>query len=82
MENVAKWAESTEEGNSHAIQRPAAVMGWLDGVVDTQEVQKARLAQLEKLWKKNAFVPVHKTDVPKGSKIFHFKWFDKQRGGV
>ena len=79
---VAKWAESTEEGNPHAIQRLAAVMGWLDGVLDTQEVQKARLAQLEKLWKKNAFVPVHKTDVPKGSKIFHFKWVDKQRDGV
>ena len=33
-------------------------MGWLDGVLDTQEVQKTRFTQLEKLWKKNAFVPV------------------------
>lgn len=68
---IERWAESQEGGNPHAIQRLAAVMEWLDGVLDAQEVQKSRLAQLQKLWKKDAFIPIHKSSVPKGSKVFH-----------
>ena len=29
-----------------------------------------------------AFVPVHKSEVPKTSKVFHYTWVDKQRDGV
>ena len=79
---VEKWAESMEEGNPHGIQRLAAVLDWLDGVLDAEQVQKARLAQLDKLWQRHAFVPVHKSEVPKTSKVFHYTWVDKQRDGV
>ena len=46
------------------------------------QVAEARLAQLRKLWQRSAFEPVHKRDVPPGSKIFHFKWVDKCKEGV
>ena len=51
-EAIQKWAESTEEGNPHAIQWLATVMNWLDGVLDAKEVHHTRVAQLEKWWKK------------------------------
>ena len=69
-------------GNPHAIQRLAAVLDWLDGVLDAQEVQRARLRQLEKLWERGAFVLVHKSELPKNGRIFHDAWVDKCKEGV
>ena len=58
------------------------MIGWLHGALDAQEVEKTRVAQLEKLWQKGVFLPVRTTEVPKGSKVFHDKRVDKQRDGV
>ena len=79
---VEKWAESMEEGNPHAVQRLATLLDWLDGVLDAQEVQKVRVSQLEKLWGTSPFVPIRKSELPKGAKVFHFKWVDKCKEGI
>ena len=79
---IEQWANSEEPTNPFAQQRLASVCEWLDGVLDPAEVGKAREAQLRKLWGRGAFHPVHRSDVPKGSQVFHHKWVDKAKEGV
>lgn len=79
---VQKWAESQDSTNPFSIQRLASVTEYLDNLLDPELVQEARLAQLRKLWDRGAFEPVHKSQVPKGSQVFHYTWVDKARAGV
>ena len=46
---VAKWAESTEEGNPHAIQRLAAVMGWLNASLTFKKCRKHEFGPVRKV---------------------------------
>ena len=57
-------------------------LDYVDQLLDPDKVHEARKAQLEKLWKCDAFTPVLREEVPYGSQIFHHKWVDKNKGGV
>ena len=81
-EAIQKWGESDEQANPFAMQRISNVADYVDQLLDPDKVHEARKAQLEKLWKRNAFTPVLREEVPYGSQIFHHKWVDKNKGGV
>ena len=50
------------------------MMDFVDKLLDLEEVTKARKVQLQKLWERGAFTPVHRQEIPKGSQIFSHKW--------
>ena len=43
---------------------------FVDQLLDPQEVEGARKEQLAKVWARGAFTPVHKSEIPYGSKYF------------
>ena len=82
---IQEWADLEEPrnmGNLFAEQRLATVMEYLNRVLDTKLVKEARETQLRKLWKLEAFTPMARRSVPKRSKVFHYTWVDKAKGGV
>ena len=55
-------------GNPFAEQRLATVMDYLNGVLDPRLVKEARVAQLRKLGKLEAFTPMLDEASPKGQR--------------
>ena len=79
---IEEWGNSTEHNNPTALQRVSNVTDYVDQLLDPQEVAEARKAQLRKLWERNAFFPVRKDQIPRGSQVFHHKWVDKCSKGT
>ena len=75
--HIQEWANSEDKSNPMALQRIANVTDFVDQLLDPEEVTKARKVQLQKLWERGAFTPVHRQEIPKGSQIFSHKWVDK-----
>ena len=71
-----------EHNNPTALQPVSSVTDYVDQLLDPQEVAEARKAQLRKLWERNAFFPVSKDQIPRGSQVFHHKWVDKCSKGT
>ena len=80
--HIQEWANSEDKSNPMALQRIANVTDFVDQLLDPEEVTKARKVQLQKLWERGAFTPVHRQEIPKGSQIFSHKWVDKCSKGA
>ena len=80
--HIQEWANSEDNSNPMALQRIANVTDFVDQLLDPEEVTKARKVQLQKLWERGAFTPVHRQEIPKGSQIFSHKWVDKCSKGA
>ena len=80
--HIQEWANSEDKSNPIALQRIANVTDFVDQLLDPEEVTKARKVQLQKLWERGAFTPVHRQEIPKGSQIFSHKWVDKCSKGA
>ena len=80
--HIQEWTNSEDKSNPMALQRIANVTDFVDQLLDPEEVTKARKVQLQKLWERGAFTPVHRQEIPKGSQIFSHKWVDKCSKGA
>ena len=54
----------------------------LDTQLDPREVEKARNVQMATLVEKEFAVPTLKAELPRKSKVFHYKWVDEIKRGV
>ena len=79
---IQDWANSNDKANPMALQRIGNVTDFVDQLLDPEEVTKARKVQLQKLWDRGAFTPVHRTEIPKGAQVFSHKWVDKCSKGA
>ncbi len=77
---IEEWGNSKPHNNPTALQWVSNVTDYVDQLLDPQE--EARKAQLRKLWERNAFFPVRKDQIPRGSQVFHHKWVDKCSKGT
>ena len=77
LQQIQDWARSGQWE-----QKICSVLDLLDTQLDPREVEKARDVQMATLVEKHFAVPKLKSEIPRKSKLFNFKWVDEIKRGV
>lgn len=77
LEQIQDWARNGQWEN-----RIASVLDLLDTQLDPKEVEKARDVQMATLVEKEFAIPKLRRELPRQSKLFHFKWVDEIKRGA
>ena len=77
LTQIQDWARNGQWEN-----QIGSVLDLLDTQLDPREVEKARNVQMATLVEKEFAVPTLKAELPRKSKVFHYKWVDEIKRGV